>query len=213
MGVAAVAVTAVLLVPLADGSGGEGKGAGKGASPNPSPSPAATASTDPPTPTASASPGTTAPPTVAGTSRPASLPPGARKEAGLYAWVPPEDWQRVAESGAEVHYTSPDRAQEILANAQPADGHLLTQWRNTEEKNTSKGAGYRKIRLERTTFRGRPAVVWEYRVTAKGDPWHVRLLGFREKGMSYEISTWYHPDTGGRAVPVYEKVRDSFTPL
>ncbi|MET8407080.1 protein kinase [Streptomyces sp. NPDC005195] len=151
-------------------------------------------------------------PTVDGTSRPPSLPAGAREEAGLYAWVPPPGWQRVAESGSEVHYTSPDSAQEIVANATPAKGDLLAQWQQAEG-DTGKGLDYRRIRLERTTFRGEPAVAWEYTVTAKGRLWHVRLLGFRSGGTSYEISTWYHPDIEAAALRVYDEVRQSFTPL
>ncbi|MFF3661965.1 protein kinase [Streptomyces olivochromogenes] len=167
-----------------------------------SPNSAQTSSTDPSSP----------PPTVDGTSRPPSLPAGARKEAGLYAWVPPQGWQRVAQSGSEVHYTSPDRAQEIVANATPARGDLLEQWQQAEV-GTSKGLNYSRIRLERTTFRGAPAVVWEYTVTARGRLWHVRLLGFRSGGTSYEISTWYHPDIEATALPVYDAVKKSFTPL
>lgn len=130
----------------------------------------------------------------------------------MYAWAPPDGWERVVQSGAEVHYTSPDRKQEILANASPARGDLLEQWQKTEET-TSKGLGYQRIRLEETTFRGEPAVVWEYTVTAKGLPWHARLLGFDADGKSYEITTWYHPDVEERALRVYDNVKKSFTPL
>ncbi|GAA3805617.1 hypothetical protein GCM10023083_45920 [Streptomyces phyllanthi] len=213
VGVAAVGAVAALLVPAADGGSPTGKEPSS-LSPSPSlslsPSASASASAkasgpagDPTSPT----------PTVAGTSRPPSVPAGAEREAGLYAWVPPKGWLRAAESGAEVHYASPDRKQEILANAAPARGDLLEQWRDKEEQDTSKGLDYRRIRLEETTFRDGPAVVWEYTVTAKGKPWHVRLLGFRSGGTSYEISTWYAPDIEDRAVPTYELVRDSFTPL
>ncbi|MER6354368.1 protein kinase [Streptomyces sp. NPDC001634] len=160
----------------------------------------------------SGSPGSAGPssltPTVEGTSR----PPGARTEAGLYAWVPPQGWQRVAQSGAEVHYSSPDRTQEIVANATPARGDLLQQWQQAEQVR-EKGLDYQRIRLEKSTFRGAPAVVWEYTVTAKGRLWHVRLLGFRAHGTSYEISTWYHPDVEDRATRVYDEVKNSFTPL
>ncbi|WP_405958647.1 protein kinase domain-containing protein [Streptomyces phaeochromogenes] len=155
---------------------------------------------------------TTPPPTVAGTARPPTLPEGSRTEAGMYAWVPPEGWERVVQSGAEVHYSSPDRKQEILANAAPARGDLMEQWTNTE-KDTSKGLDYQRIRLEETTFHDAPAVVWEYTVTAKGLPWHARLLGFNADGKYYEITTWYRPDVEDRALPVYEEVKDSFTPL
>ncbi|MFD6292270.1 protein kinase [Streptomyces sp. NPDC060205] len=159
-----------------------------------------------------ASPSSSSSPTVAGTARPPSLPAGSRTEAGLYAWVPPDGWDRVVQSGAEVHYTSPDRKQEILANASPARGDLMDQWKKTEET-TSKGLDYQRIRLEETTFRGAPAVVWEYTVTAKGLPWHARLLGFDIDGTSYELTTWYHPDVEERALRVYDNIKKTFTPL
>lgn len=171
----------------------------------------------PPYPSVSSgTPGRAAPssasPTVAGTSRPPSVPPGSRTEAGLYAWVPPRGWQRTAQSGAEVHYSAPDRTQEIVANATPAQGDLLQQWEQAEQER-KKGLDYRRIRLEKSTFRGAPAVVWEYTVTAKARPWHVRLLGFRAHGTSYEISTWYDPDAEDRATGIYDEVQSGFTPL
>ncbi|WP_413757253.1 protein kinase domain-containing protein [Streptomyces sp. MMBL 11-3] len=158
------------------------------------------------------SPSSSSSPTVAGTARPPSLPAGSRTEAGLYAWVPPDGWNRVVQSGAEVHYTSPDRKQEVLANASPARGDLMGQWRKTE-RSARKGLDYRLIRLEETTFRNRPAVVWEYTVTIKGLPWHARLLGFDERGTSYEVTTWYRPEVEDRAVRVYKNIRETFTPL
>ncbi|MFM9693675.1 serine/threonine-protein kinase [Streptomyces europaeiscabiei] len=163
----------------------------------------------------SASPSTPSPthtPTVAGTSRPPELPPGARTEAGVFAWVPPEGFSREVHAGAEVHYTSPDARQEIVGKASLARGDLLEQWRK-KEKSTSEGPGYSRIRLEETEFRGEPAVVWEYTVTAQELPWHVRSLGFDSDGKSYQLTTWYHPDIEDRARPVYEKVEKTFTPL
>jgi hypothetical protein len=162
---------------------------------------------------ATASPSASSPsPTVAGTSRPPKLPPGARTEAGVFAWVPPDGFTREVHAGAEVHYTSPDARQEIVGKASLARGDLLEQWRK-KEKSTSEGPGYQRIRLEETEFRGRPAVVWEYTVTAQELPWHVRSLGFNTGGKSYQLTTWYHPDIEDRALPIYEKVEKSFTPL
>lgn len=151
-------------------------------------------------------------PTVAGTSRPPKLPPGARTEAGVFAWVPPDGFSREVHAGAEVHYTSPDARQEIVGKASLARGDLLEQWRK-KEKSTGEGPGYQRIRLEETEFRGEPAVVWEYTVTAQELPWHVRSLGFNTGGKSYQLTTWYHPDIEDRALPIYEKVEESFTPL
>ncbi|WP_443080439.1 serine/threonine-protein kinase [Streptomyces sp. SP18BB07] len=162
--------------------------------------------------TTSSPPGPSPSPTVAGTSRPPKLPPGARTEAGVFAWVPPDGFSREVHAGAEVHYTSPDARQEIVGKASLARGDLLEQWRK-KEKSTSQGPGYQRIRLEETEFRGEPAVVWEYTVTAQELPWRVRSLGFNTGGKSYQLTTWYHPDIEDRALPVYEKVEESFTPL
>ncbi|WP_327729704.1 hypothetical protein OG250_28880 [Streptomyces sp. NBC_00487] len=91
-------------------------------------------------------------------------------------------------------------------------GDLLEQWQK-KEKSTSQGPGYDRIRPEETEFRGEPAVVWEYTVTAQELPWHVRSLGFDTGGKSYQLTTWCHPDIEDRALPVYEKVEKTFTPF
>lgn len=163
-------------------------------------------SPSPPSPSSSVSP------TVEGTSRPQSLPPGSRREAGGFAWMPPEGWRRDAKTGSEVHYTSPDAEQELAAKSSLARDDLMDSWQKSEE-NAQQGQRYRKIRLERTTFRGHPAVVWEYTFTLQGDPWHAQLLGFTVDGKSYQINTWYRPHAEKEALKTYEKVRDSFTVL
>ncbi|MGW7382616.1 hypothetical protein [Streptomyces sp. NPDC054794] len=151
-------------------------------------------------------------PTVEGTSRPRSLPPGAHREAGGFAWVTPKGWRRDTKTAAEVHYTSPDGRQELLGKSSLARGDLMETWR-TSEQNAHRGQDYVKIRLEDTTFQAHPAVVWEYTFTLKGVPWHAQLLGFDVDGKSYQINTWYRPDAEARALKTYGKVKDSFTVL
>ncbi|MFJ9018688.1 serine/threonine-protein kinase [Streptomyces sp. NPDC102259] len=148
--------------------------------------------------------------TVEGTFRPQSLPPGAHQEAGGFAWATPKGWRRDVKTGAEVHYTSPDGGQELVAKSSLARGDLMDTWR-TSERNAHQGRDYGKIRLEETTFRGLPAVVWEYTFTLQGTSWHARLLGFNESGKSYQINTWYQPAVEAAALKTYEKVKDSFT--
>lgn len=192
--VAIVAAGATVAVVLAINPGGP-EDDHAGSSPSPSPSSSASASS-----------------TVEGTTRPQSLPPGSRREAGGFAWVPPEGWRRDVKTGSEVHYTSQDAEQELAAKSSLARDDLMDSWQKSEE-NARQGQQYRKIRLERTTFRGHPAVVWEYTFTLQGDPWHARLLGFTVDGKSYQINTWYRPDGEAEALKTYEKVRDSFTVL
>ncbi|MFJ4756837.1 protein kinase [Streptomyces sp. NPDC088763] len=161
---------------------------------------------------ASASASVSSSPTVEGTSRPQSLPPGAHREAGGFAWATPKGWKRDVKTGAEVHYTAPDGTQELAAKSSLARGDLMDSWEQSEQ-DARQGADYRKIRLERTTFRDHPAVVWEYSFTLQGEPWHARLLGFTVDGKSYQINTWYRPEAEERALETYGQVRDSFTVL
>lgn len=115
-------------------------------------------------------------------------------------------------TGAEVHYTSPDGRQEILAKSSLARGELLGTWEESE-RNARQGQDYTKISLAETTFQDHPAVVWEYTFTLDGTHWHARLLGFDVEGKSYQISTWYHQEIEEQAVRTYERVRESFTVL
>jgi hypothetical protein len=150
--------------------------------------------------------------TVEGTSRPRSLPPGAHEEAGGFAWATPTGWRRDVRTGAEVHYTSPDGKQELVAKSSLARGDLMETW-ETSEQNAHRGQDYNKIRLEETTFQDHPAVVWEYTFTLGGVPWHAQLLCFNVGDKSYQVNTWYQPDIEGPALRTYGKVKDSFTVL
>ncbi|MDX2708202.1 serine/threonine-protein kinase [Streptomyces sp. PA03-6a] len=164
-------------------------------------------------------------PVVAGTSRPPSTgatsstgtstgtpAPGERNETG-FAWEPPRGWTRSAKSPSNVHYHAPDGQQEIAASyALARGGDLLEQWR-AFEAGSHDVPGYRKTRLERTSFRGRPAVVWEYAFTQAGAPWRARQLGFTEGGKSYQLNVWYAASAGSAALAAYDRVGESFRPL
>ncbi|WP_406344512.1 protein kinase domain-containing protein [Streptomyces sp. NBC_00648] len=152
-------------------------------------------------------------PTVAGTSRPPSTPPpGTRGETG-FAWAPPKGWTRTAKSPSNIHYHSPGGKQEIAASyALVRGGDLMNQWQ-VAEQGSHDVPGYRNIRLERTTFNGRPAVVWDYYFTQDGDPWKARQTGFDEGGKSYQVNIWYLATTEDEALRTYSAVTSSFTPL
>lgn len=207
-GVVTVGAVVGLVLAATAGSPDDKNTASPGSSSDTSPSPSPSAS-----PTQPATPTETSPePTVEGTSRPRSLPPGAHEEAGGYAWAPPRGWRRDVKTGAEVHYTSPDGRQELLAKSSLARGELLETWEQSE-RNARQGQDYTKISLGETTYQDHPAVVWEYTFTLDGTPWHARLLGFDVEGKSYQISTWYHPEIEEQAVRTYERVKGSFTVL
>lgn len=153
-------------------------------------------------------------PTVSGTARPptAAVRPDSRTEVG-FVWVPLAGWRRSAVSPSNVHYHSPDGAQEIAGGHILARGaELLTQWENFE-KESRDVEDYKKIRLERTTFQGRPAVIWEYTFTQQGKPRQGRQIGFNAGGKSYQINVWYEIPARAEAPRNYTRVTDSFVPL
>ncbi|MFF1718708.1 serine/threonine-protein kinase [Streptomyces sviceus] len=204
--VAAGAVVVAIILATTSGSPGDDR-AGSSTSASTSTSASASSSAS-----GASTPAGTPSSTVEGTARPRSLPPGAHEEAGGFAWKTPNGWRRDVKTGAEVHYTSPDGRQELAAKSSLARGDLMETWR-TSEQIAHQGQDYRKIRLEETTFRDHPAVVWEYTFTLGGVPWHAQLLGFNAGDKSYQINTWYHPDIETQALETYEKVKDSFTVL
>ncbi|MEV7341965.1 hypothetical protein [Streptomyces sp. NPDC093544] len=114
--------------------------------------------------------------------------------------------------GADVHYISPDGKQEVVANSALASGNLMETWQASEQ-NARQGPDYWKIRLTEATFRGWPAVVWEYTFTITGTHWHALLVGFIAYGKSYRIGTWYQSDIETEALKTYSVVKDSFTVL
>lgn len=114
-------------------------------------------------------------------------------------------------TASEVHYTSPDGTQELVAQSALAKDDLLATWQKSERA-AHQGQDYEKLRLTRTTFRGRPAVVWEYLFTLKGARWHAELLGFDRGNRSYQVGTWYRPEVAGQAKATYERVKKTFTP-
>ncbi|MEU1408105.1 protein kinase [Streptomyces sp. NPDC005728] len=206
LGVVAVGVVVAVLVATS-GQGARRESARGGATASASASASAPGSS--PTPASSHA---TVSPTVDGTTRPHSPPPGARTEAGGFAWKPPQGWRRDVKTGAEVHYTSPDGRQELVGKSSLARGDLLDTWRRSEQ-DARRGRDYVKIQLAQTTFQGHPAVVWEYTFTLAGTPWHARLLGFDADGTSYQINTWYQPDIEPQALKTYSTVKETFTVL
>jgi hypothetical protein len=153
-------------------------------------------------------------PTVAGTTRPptSGVRPGNRNETG-FAWVPPSGWPRSAKSPSNIHYHSPDGTQEIAASFGLArGGDLLKQWEQFEADSRDV-AGYAKIRLERTTFQGRPAIIWEYTFTQAGKPWQARQIGFNAAGKSYQLNVWFEQAARAEAFRSYQRVTESFVPL
>lgn len=161
--------------------------------------------------TATATGPATRPATSTATATGTPLAPGTRDETG-FSWLPPPGWTRTAKSPSNIHYHSPDGDAETAASyALTGGGDLLAQWR-TFEAGSHDVPGYRNIRLGRTTFRGGPAVIWEYAFTKDGVRWRARQLGFTSGGKTYQLNIWYAAANRAAALRSYEAVTESFLP-
>ncbi|MBB5117512.1 hypothetical protein AF335_03100 [Streptomyces eurocidicus] len=134
---------------------------------------------------------------------------GARRSEEGFSWEPPADWNRTQQSPADVTYTSKDGAIELSAKQGRTTEDLLTHWERFES-GFHDTPGYRKTKLERTTFSGDPAVVWEYAFLQGGKPRQGRQLGFEKGGRTYQVSVWYADSAESTALAVYERAKKSF---
>ncbi|MFH8752384.1 protein kinase domain-containing protein [Streptomyces rimosus] len=182
---AAAVVVVVVLAQGADSGGTGGAGAGSGR---------------PTTAGASTAPTTGGPAATA----------GSRRTENGFSWIPPAGWNRTEESSSHVTYSTKDGSTLVSARQDPSSGgDLLTVWRQYEAQQHDV-PGYRRTRLERTTFQGHPAVVWEFAYLRDGRPAHGRQLGFRTGYRTYQVNLWYLDSAGAAALRAYDRVKESF---
>ncbi|MFD7661375.1 protein kinase [Streptomyces sp. NPDC059788] len=135
---------------------------------------------------------------------------GPRRTENGFSWVPPAGWNRTEESTSDVTYSTKDGSTLVSARQDPSSGgDLLTVWRQYEAQQHDV-PGYRRTRLERTTFQGHPAVVWEFAYTRDGKPAHGRQLGFRAGNRTYQLNLWYLDTAEAAALRAYDRVKESF---
>ncbi|WP_233447298.1 serine/threonine-protein kinase [Streptomyces albireticuli] len=134
---------------------------------------------------------------------------GERRTEDGFSWEPPADWNRTQQTPSDVTYTSKDGAIELSAKQGRTTEDLLTHWERFEQ-GFHGTPGYRKRKLEKTTFSGDPAVVWEYAFLQGGKPRQGRQLGFEKGGRTYQVSVWYADSAESTALAVYERAKKSF---
>ncbi|MEU7042915.1 serine/threonine-protein kinase [Streptomyces varsoviensis] len=133
----------------------------------------------------------------------------ARREEEGFSWSPPGGWNRTERSPSDISYSPKDGTIELSASQGRTTEDLLTHWQRFERDYQGR-PGYRKQRLERTTFAGNPAVIWEYAFLQGGRPGHGRQLGFTRGGRTYQLSVWYLDPVRATALDVYSRAKDSF---
>ncbi|WP_414168202.1 serine/threonine-protein kinase [Streptoverticillium reticulum] len=183
-----------------DDGGGEDTTTEPAASPSPQPSRSASPS---------ASPAWTPPP----------VPQGYHlvKEDKLGVSFPvPDGWHRDAatSTSTEVNYLDVTGRVGIKINVlEFASSDPVQHFKEVEEQTKKNVDGYKRGRLQATSFRGEPAAVWEFTLNGRVRPYRAIDLGFgREGGNEYAIYLSAPDAEWDRHRPVFDVVRDGFRP-
>lgn len=96
----------------------------------------------------------------------------------------PDGWNRKAKPAAgEADYLSPDGRKGFRFSVLDfSGGSPLRHWRELEPAVREKSPGYERLRMNGTTYQGRPAALWEYRWQGRARVYHAIDLGFGEAG-------------------------------
>ncbi|MFF5362531.1 serine/threonine-protein kinase [Streptomyces scabiei] len=132
---------------------------------------------------ASATPSASAPP----------VPDGFRlvtdKTLGV-SFPVPDGWTALKRTAESVSYTDETKLVELtIGVVDPAGSHPLAHFKDIEANTKVNYPGsYRKLRMQKTAFRGQPAAVWEFTFEGRARPFRAIDLGFgREGEREYDI--------------------------
>jgi eukaryotic-like serine/threonine-protein kinase len=149
-------------------------------------------------------------------SSPSPVPEGYHlvKEAQLGVSFPlPNGWKLSKRSTDEVKYTDPTRLAGItIGTVDPAGPNPVTHFTDIETNTKANYPTYRRLRMQRTTFRGQPAAVWEFTFKGRARVFRAIDLGFgREGEREYDIYLSAPEADWGTYRPIFDQVRDGFT--
>ncbi|MGW0551700.1 zinc-ribbon domain-containing protein [Streptomyces altiplanensis] len=160
---------------------------GTSTSPAPTASPSPSASETGTTPTPSA---TSAPPA------PSEVPAGYRRvtDPAGFSLAVPEVWSRQSADRGQITYAGSTGMEHLLVGvvSDPPYASSYENFLTIEKKAKANQKDFRRLRLERNTFQGRPGAIWEYTFTDKqtGETLHAIDQGYiAENGTDYSIYT------------------------
>jgi hypothetical protein len=153
---------------------------------------------------------------TAPSSRPSPVPEGfhevSEKQLGV-SFPVPDGWKRAKASAQEVIYTDPtDLVRLSIGMVDPAGSHPVEHFADIEANTRKNYATYRRLRMQRSTFRGEPAAVWEFTFQGRARVFRAIDLGFgRAGGREYDIYLSAPDADWDTHRPVFDAVRDGFT--
>jgi len=125
----------------------------------------------------------------------------------------PDGWKRVDTTAEQVKYTDPSRLVELtIGTVDPAGPNPDSHFKNIEANTKRNYPTYRKLRMQRTKFQGKPAAVWEFTFEGQVRTFRAIDLGFGEEGArEYDIYLSTPEARWDKYRPVFDKVKAGFT--
>ncbi|MFI1966733.1 serine/threonine-protein kinase [Streptomyces pathocidini] len=126
----------------------------------------------------------------------------------------PDGWtrKRIPDSD-EIAYVDPTGLVGLrIAMLDLASTDPLQHWKDDEAKSLSEGKlpGYRQLRMQRTTYRGRPAAIWEFTWQGRAREYRAADLGFGRPGASeYAIYLSAPSDRWSDYKPAFDHARNA----
>lgn len=133
-------------------------------------------------------------------------------EKGLGVSFPvPDGWKAAKRTSGEVVYTDETGLVRLaIGFVDPAGSHPMTHFKDIEANTEVNYPGtYRKLRMQKTTFRGQPAAVWEFTFQGRARAFRAIDLGYGRAGeREYDIYLSAPDADWDTFRPVFDAVRD-----
>ncbi|MFC3572388.1 serine/threonine-protein kinase [Streptomyces yaanensis] len=125
----------------------------------------------------------------------------------------PDGWKAGAQASDQVIYTDPSGLVDItIGMVDPAGANPMAHFADIEANTKINYPTYRRLRMQRTAFRGEPAAVWEFTFKGRVRVFRAIDLGYgREGGREYDIYLSAPDARWDTYRPVFDHVRDGFT--
>ncbi|WP_327342905.1 serine/threonine-protein kinase [Streptomyces europaeiscabiei] len=162
--------------------------------------------------TASPGSGTSANPSYS----PSPLPDGfhlVTDEALGISFPVPDGWKAGKRTAESVTYTDETELVELtIGIVDPAGSHPMAHFKDIEANTkVNYPTSYRKLRMQKTTFRGQPAAVWEFTFQGRARAFRAIDLGYgREGEREYDIYLSAPDADWDTYRPTFDKITDGF---
>ncbi|MDX3133405.1 serine/threonine-protein kinase [Streptomyces europaeiscabiei] len=135
-------------------------------------------------------------------------------EKGLGVSFPvPDGWKAEKRTSGEVVYTDETGLVRLaIGVVDPAGSHPMAHFKDIEANTkVNYPTSYRKLRMQKTTFRGQPAAVWEFTFQGRARAFRAIDLGYgREGEREYDIYLSAPDADWDTYRPTFDKITDGF---